>query len=104
MPKRKTKVSVLMPVYNADKYVSTAIESILQQTFTDFEFIIVDDDSTDGTLEIIKSFSDPRIKLIELPVNVGNNNARNIGMELVSGEYICAMDADDVAVPNRIKS
>ena len=97
------KVSILMPVYNSEKFVLEAIDSILNQSFTDFEFIIVDDASTDQTLNIIKSFSDKRIKLIENKINVGNNNARNIGMGIATGEYICAMDADDIAVPNRVQ-
>lgn len=104
MNQHKIKVSVLMPVYNSEKYVSEAIESMLNQTFDDFEFIIVDDASTDNTLNIIKSFTDERIKLIENKINVGNNNARNIGMGKAVGKYICAMDADDIATPDRIQS
>jgi len=97
-------VSVIMPVYNREKYVADAIRSILNQTFTDFEFIIVDDGSTDRTFEILQSFIDKRIKLIRKQENQGNYKARNEGMELASGRYICVMDSDDIALPHRIQT
>lgn len=96
-------VSVVMPVYNREKYVAQAIQSILVQSFSNFEFIIVDDGSTDSTLEILKSFNDKRIKLIRKNKNSGNYSARNKGMQLATGKYICVMDSDDIALPNRIK-
>jgi glycosyltransferase involved in cell wall biosynthesis len=97
------KVSVVMPVYNREKYVAEAVASIINQTFTDLEFIIIDDGSTDSTFEILKTFNDNRIKLIRKSDNKGNYSARNEGMELASGKYICVIDSDDIALPNRIQ-
>ncbi|WP_163324802.1 glycosyltransferase [Draconibacterium mangrovi] len=97
------KVSVVMPVYNREKYVRDSILSILTQSFTDFEFIIIDDGSTDSTVEILKSYHDKRIRLVKKCENRGNYTARNEGMEMAVGKYICVMDSDDVALPNRIQ-
>jgi glycosyltransferase involved in cell wall biosynthesis len=91
-----------MPVYNAGKYVGEAIESILNQEFTDFEFLIVDDCSTDNSLEIIQSFDDSRIRLIANETNIGNYPSRNKAMKLAQGKFICVMDADDISMPNRL--
>lgn len=96
-------VSVVMPAYNVEKYVEEAVRSILDQTFLDFEFIIVDDGSTDRTLEILRSFSDPRIRLLFNEKNEGNYPARNRGCRLARGKYIAVMDADDVAMPERLE-
>ncbi len=95
-------ISVIMPVYNAERYVAEAVQSILDQTFRDFEFIIVNDGSTDGSLAILERFakSDPRIKLISRP-NTGLVFALNEMLELARGEFIARMDADDVAIPDR---
>jgi glycosyltransferase involved in cell wall biosynthesis len=101
--KRPPSVSVVMPVYNGGQYLGEAIKSIVNQSFTDFEFIIVDDCSTDQTVEIIHSFRDRRIVLIENNNNLGNYPCRNIGMELARGKYICVMDADDISLPQRIE-
>ena len=92
-----------MPVYNAELYVAEAIQSILEQTFTDFEFIIVNDGSTDRSFEIIQSFNDKRIKLINNDKNIGNYPSRNKGHRMAKGNYICVMDADDVSLPNRLE-
>ena len=92
-----------MPVYNRESYVGAAIESILGQTFTDFEFIIVDDGSTDHSVDVVKSYSDPRIRLIQLPKNQGISAARNTGNELARGEFIAVMDSDDIALPRRLE-
>jgi len=96
-------ISVVMSVYNTGKYLCQSIESILNQTFTDFEFIIIDDKSTDDSLQIIKEYQtkDKRIKVIE---NSLNNHIRaiNIGLEAAKGKYIARMDADDVAFPNKL--
>lgn len=101
--KHKTPlVSVVMPVYNREKYVNDAVNSILNQTFSDFEFIIIDDSSTDSTYEILQSFNDDRMKIVKKEKNMGNYNARNEGMELAKGMYICVMDSDDIALQNRI--
>ena len=98
-------VSVVMPVYNGEKYLAEAIESILAQTFTDFEFIIVDDGSQDGTAEIIRSYRarDERIRLIAFQSNMGAADARNRAMAAASGEFIAAMDSDDVCLPQRLE-
>lgn len=96
-------ISVVMPGYNCEKYVSCAIESILKQSFTDFEFIIIDDGSTDNSVNIIRQFGDPRIKFISNEVNRGNYTVRNQGMGIAKGKYICVMDADDFSEPERLE-
>ena len=96
-------VSVVMPAYNVELYVEEAVRSILNQTFCDFEFIIVDDGSTDRTPEILRSFTDPRIRLLFNEKNEGNYPARNRGCRLARGKYIAVMDADDVALPERLE-
>ena len=101
---KKPSVSVVMPVYNQEKFVQESIQSILLQSFDDFEFIIIDDGSTDSTFEILQSNNDKRIKLIRKKVNQGHNIARNQGMEIAKGKYICVMDSDDIALPYRIET
>lgn len=96
-----SKISIVMPTYNAEKYVSEAIESTLKQSFSDFEFIIIDDGSTDGTREIISSYDDDRIRLVENEHNfVGSLNK---GLKLAKGKYIARMDADDIMHIDRLK-
>jgi len=97
------KVSVVMPVFNSQKFVACAVRSILIQSFTDFEFIIIDDCSTDNTNKILNSFNDHRIKLLKLNENKGNYYAQNMGMKQAKGKYICVMDSNDIALPNRIQ-
>lgn len=92
-----------MPVYNAEKYVKQAIQSILDQSYTHFELHIINDGSTDGSLDIIKSFTDERIHLVENGANLGLIATLNKGFDLSHGKYIARMDADDVAMPNRLK-
>lgn len=96
------KVSVIMAVYNAEKYVEQGIMSVLNQTLEDFEFIIINDGSKDKTLNIIKSISDKRIVIIDQK-NSGAANARNSGLKSAKGEYIAILDADDIAMPDRLK-
>ena len=96
------KVSVLMAVYNGEKYLPEAINSILGQTFTDFEFLIVDDGSRDRTPEIIRSYQDPRIRPISNPGNVGLTHSLNQGLDLARGEYLARMDSDDISLPERL--
>ena len=98
-------VSVVMPVYNSEKFVAEAIDSILGQTLTDFEFIIVDDGSTDSSPAIIQSRAqqDPRIRFIQHAENRGHAAARNTGMERVSGRFITGMDSDDISLPLRFE-
>ncbi len=90
-----------MPAYNAEKTIKTAIKSILNQTLRDFEFIIINDGSTDKTKDIIKSFADSRIVLIDKPKNQGVASAINDGIEIAKGKYIARMDADDESLPER---
>ncbi|MDF2455961.1 MAG: glycosyltransferase, family 2 [Cytophagaceae bacterium] len=94
-------LSVIMPVYNAEKYVYEAIDSILKQTFADFEFLIFDDSSTDSSREIILSFKDPRIRFFASDSNTGYVKHLNDGIKEARGQYIARMDADDVADPDR---
>ncbi|MBC8793678.1 MAG: hypothetical protein C6Y20_18940 [Tagaea sp. CACIAM 22H2] len=96
------KVSVLMTVYNGATYLREAIDSILDQTFIDFEFVIVDDGSRDASVRIIKSYPDSRIRLISNPRNLGQTPALNIGLRACRGEYVARMDADDIAFPDRL--
>jgi len=99
------KISVIMGVKNGERFLREAVESILAQTFTDFEFIIIDDGSTDKTPDMLKAFSykDPRVKIITNPHNVGLTKSLNIGLRVARGEYIARMDADDVAMPERFE-
>ena len=98
-------VSVIMSVYNNERYVSQAIESILNQTFKKFEFIIVNDESTDGSEKIIKHYSrkDKRIKYIQNKKNIGLTRSLNLLLGLCKGKYVVRMDSDDWAFPNRIE-
>ena len=96
------KVSVLMPVYNAEAYLKQAIESILNQTYGDFEFLIVNDGSTDGSRAVIESFTDARIQLIDNKNNLGIAQSRNKGLDKARGEYIALMDSDDISLPQRL--
>lgn len=98
------KISVIMPAYNAEKYIAEAINSILSQTFTDFEFIIINDASTDSTKEIVESFQDQRIKLLNNEQNKGVAKSLNIGIATAKGKYIARMDADDISLPQRFQT
>jgi glycosyltransferase involved in cell wall biosynthesis len=95
-------ISVLMCVYNGEKYIAEAIESILDQTFVDFEFIIINDGSNDKTEEIILSYKDSRIKYVKNDTNLRLQASLNKGLQLCSGEFIARMDADDVCYPERL--
>jgi len=94
----KFRFTVVMPVYNRAKYLRQAIDSVLAQTFTDFELITIDDGSTDESLEILRSYGD-RIKLVQQP-NQGPEVARNTGATLAQGEYLMMVDSDDLLLPN----
>ena len=97
------KVSVLMPAYNAEKYLGEAITSILNQTFSDFELIIIDDASTDNTAKIIKSFDDKRVKYFRNKQNSGVTVSLNNGLKHCCGEFVARMDADDICFPTRFE-
>ncbi len=93
------KVTVLMPTYNVEKYVREAVESVLRQTFTDFELLVIDDCSTDGTLEVVRSISDPRIRIERNTKNLGLADNLNRGLNLIDTELVARMDGDDIAEP-----
>jgi glycosyltransferase involved in cell wall biosynthesis len=94
-------ISVIMPVYNAELFITEAIQSVLNQTFSDFEFLIYNDGSTDKTHEIIISFKDERIIYKKLETNGGYLNLLNDGLIAAKGKYIARMDADDNSMPYR---
>ena len=97
-------VSVIMSNYNTpEEYLRASIESVLNQTYKNFEFIIIDDCSTDSSLGIIKSYNDKRIILIENEVNLGITKSLNRGLAVAKGEYIARMDADDICLPERFE-
>lgn len=96
------KVTVVIPVYNREKYVGDAIGSILAQTFTDFELLVIDDGSTDGSVEVVRSYRDPRIRLECNETNWGIAKTRNRGIQLACGEYLAFLDSDDWAYPERL--
>ncbi len=98
----EVKISILMPAYNAAKYIADAIDSVLLQTFGLFELIIVNDGSTDNTVKIIQSYNDDRIILIDQE-NGGVSKALNTGLSVAKGEYIARFDADDICYPERIQ-
>lgn len=96
-------VSVIMPVYNAARFLREGVESILNQTFTDFEFLIFDDGSTDESPSILQSFDDPRIKLTISAENRGYVHWLNEGIAMAKGRYVARMDADDVSAKTRLE-
>ncbi|MCI0471302.1 MAG: glycosyltransferase, partial [Candidatus Aminicenantes bacterium] len=95
-------ITVLMSVFNNAAYLREAIDSILNQTYTDFEFLIIDDASTDSSKEIISHYHDTRIRLIENKRNIGLTKSLNKGLHKAKGEYIARMDADDISLPDRL--
>ena len=109
-PNKKTGavpvVTVLMPAYNAARFLDESIPSILNQTFDNFEFIIIDDCSTDDTPDIIKKYAekDPRIVYVRNPINIDHLASRNKALEYARGIYVAELDADDIALPNRLEA
>ena len=97
------KVSVIIPVYNREAYIRESVDSVLAQTFTEFEVIVVDDGSTDAAAEIIQSYTDPRIRLIRQS-HQGVSAARNTGLDAARGEYITFLDSDDLYYPDFLQS
>jgi glycosyltransferase involved in cell wall biosynthesis len=96
------RVTVLMSVHNEERYVGAAVESILAQSYRDFEFLIIDDGSTDGSKAAVEAFEDPRIRLVSRE-NKGLTPSLNEGLELAVGEYVARQDADDVSRPTRLE-
>jgi glycosyltransferase involved in cell wall biosynthesis len=97
------RVTVFMPVYNGAKYLRQSIESVLNQTFQEFDFVIIDDASSDNSWDIIKSYKDSRIKVFKNEVNRGISYTRNRGLELCKTEYMALLDDDDIAMPFRLE-
>jgi len=97
------KISVVLPVFNGQSFLREAIDSILEQSFQEFEFIIINDGSTDNTINIIKSYNDNRIHLVENKQNLGITKCLNIGIKLARGEYIARMDADEISISSRFE-
>lgn len=97
------KVSILMPVYNAEQYLSQALDSIVSQSFEDWELILINDGSTDGSESIIMDYDDERIFYIKNPVNLKLIKTLNKGIDYCGGQYIARMDADDICHPDRLK-
>ncbi len=102
---KSPSISVITPVYNAEKYIAETIESVLAQTFKDFEFIIIDDQSKDKTRKIVEDFArkDRRIKYFINEKNLGIAGNRNRGLSLATGKYIAWQDADDISLPTRLE-
>ena len=97
------KVSIIMPVYNSEKYVGEAIQSIINQTYKDFELIVIDDCCKDKSAEVISGFHDDRIVFIRNKENKGFLYGLNLGIEIAKGEYIARLDDDDVSYPERLE-
>ena len=96
-------ISVIIPAYNAEKTIKQTIESVLDQTFSDFEIIVINDGSQDSTLDIVSSTPDPRIKVFSYP-NAGPQKSRNRGWGTASGEYVSFLDADDLWTPDKLEA
>ncbi len=96
------RVSVLMTVYNADAYVRASVDSLIEQTFPDWELIAVDDGSKDASLAVLKEYADHRIRVFPLGKNIGRTQALRFAFDQARGEYIAVLDADDISTPNRV--
>lgn len=97
------KISVIIPTYNRGNIIENSIISVLNQTYTNLEVLIIDDGSTDNTKEIIDKFDDNRIKYIKLKNNYGGSNARNIGIKSATGKFISFQDSDDIFYPKKLE-
>ncbi|HEY9670897.1 MAG TPA: glycosyltransferase family 2 protein [Waterburya sp.] len=96
------KVSVIIPVYGVEKYITATVQSVLNQTYSNFELLIIDDESPDRTIEICQQFTDPRIKIIHQK-NRGLAGARNTGIRHAEGDYIALLDGDDLWLPHKLE-
>jgi sugar O-acyltransferase (sialic acid O-acetyltransferase NeuD family) len=101
--KQRPAVSVVMSAYNHERYTAESIASVLEQTHGDFEFIIIDDGSTDGTADVIRQFSDPRIRTRFLETNQGLISAKNLGYRMAEGKYIAILNSDDAFLPDKLE-
>src|SRR5690242_9290742 len=97
------KVSVILPAYNVEKYIADAVNSILLQSFGDFELLVIDDGSTDNTRGIVQSINDPRLLYLSNGRNAGLAFTLNKGIDQSSGQYIARMDGDDISLPDRFR-
>jgi len=97
------ELSIIMPLFNTGRYAGDAVQSLLSQSFSDFELIVVDDASTDGSAEVIRSFRDPRINMLTNEKNQGIAISRNIGLRAATGKYIAPFDSDDMAMPQKFE-
>ncbi|MFO8108955.1 MAG: glycosyltransferase family 2 protein [Thermoplasmata archaeon] len=97
------EVSVIIPTYNRSKVLVKAVESVLNQTYENFELIIVDDKSKDDTADTVEQFKDPRIKYHRNEINLGGSGSRNVGIELAKGEFIAFLDDDDQWLPEKLE-
>ena len=95
-------VSAIMPTYNGAPFLAAAIDSVVAQTYTDWELIVVNDGSTDDTVEVLQRYTDPRIRIVHLARNQGRARARNVALEHARGRYIAICDSDDMSVPERL--
>lgn len=96
-------LSVIMTVHNGSSYLYDAITSVLEQSYHDFELVVVDNGSTDNSLQILNSFNDPRLRVIELGRNIGRTPALNVALEASYGDYVAVQDADDISLPQRLE-
>lgn len=103
MSSSRPEITVAMPAYNAAAHLREAVDSILAQSFEDFELLVVDDGSTDSTLALAQSIGDKRIRVERLPANKGRATARNMALGRARGRYLAWMDADDIAMPHRLE-
>ncbi|GJD21194.1 glycosyl transferase family 2 [Rivularia sp. IAM M-261] len=102
MKNQMKKVSIIVPVYKAEKYIAATVQSVLEQTYKNFELLIIDDGSPDRSIEICRQFTDPRIKIIRQQ-NRGLPGARNTGIRHATGEYLTFLDADDLWLPEKLE-
>jgi len=98
------RVTVFIPVYNRERYLAETIDSVLAQSFTDFEVVLVDDGSVDRSIEIIEAYQDPRIRLFRNEKNLGIPRTRNRGLEEARGEFVAILDSDDIMLPTRLQT
>ena len=102
--KLSPQISIVIPTYNDEKFIETCIDSVLAQTFKNFEVLVIDDCSTDNTLEILKKYKDSRLKIYHRSRNLGESASRNFGMDLAQGKYIYFMDHDDAILENALET
>jgi len=99
---RHNLVSVMMPAFNAEAYIDLAIDSLIRQSYEDWELIVIDDGSADATPEIVRGYADPRIRMYGQR-NGGEANARNTALHHLHGEYVAFLDADDIFLPDQFQ-